>query len=177
MVSRNRADCPLASRAAYFTENEMRKKWTPTERADIMLTIERKQRGGNQSHSSDRPNAAQAAKMAGFSSERTARDALRVARSGNPDLIRDVDEIRSVQARPRAVNQRAVSAGCRRDIVEISARNRCRIGRALTAWKNPAGYLWRRLRAAKIVQDLHYFWITAVICSDAGAASIRSAVA
>ncbi|MET0063219.1 MAG: hypothetical protein ABW176_13085 [Candidatus Thiodiazotropha endolucinida] len=48
------------------------------ERVAILDAMDRKKRGGDQSHSENFPNASDASKRAGFSNERTARDATKV---------------------------------------------------------------------------------------------------
>jgi hypothetical protein len=53
-------------------ENELRKNFTRSERLAIFRTLERKRRGGDQSHSLNLANAQTAAKSAGFANRQEA---------------------------------------------------------------------------------------------------------
>ena len=75
-----------------FHENEMRKEFTPSERAAILETIKRKPQGRPNGKSQDLASFLQAAKLAGFGNAETARQARRVAKCGIPEVVAAMDE-------------------------------------------------------------------------------------
>lgn len=78
--------------AGEFHENEMRKEFTPSERAAIIETIKRKPEGRPGTNSEDLPSFPEAAKLAGFGNQKTARQARRVVKCGIPDVVAAMDD-------------------------------------------------------------------------------------
>ena len=77
--------------AGEYAENEIRKEFTPSERIAIHETLQRKPLG-DQRRSEDLPTVSEAAKLAGFGNERTARQARRVVEHGTQELVAAMDK-------------------------------------------------------------------------------------
>ncbi len=72
-----------------FAENEVRKDFTPSERAAVVETLRSRNCAGRPENSENFPNkisTKEAAALAGFGNERTFRDAKKVVEQGSPDL-------------------------------------------------------------------------------------------
>ena len=77
--------------AGEYAENEIRKEFTPSERIAIHETLQRKPLG-DQRRSEDLPTVSEAAKLAGFGNERTARQARHVVEHGTQELVAAMDK-------------------------------------------------------------------------------------
>jgi ParB-like chromosome segregation protein Spo0J len=98
-------------------ENVLRQDFTQSERDAIRRAIGHKPEGRPAENSADRPSYAEAAKQAGFDSERTARKVGAVVEHGTPELVEAMDkgdvsiDAAAVMAKqPAVVQQRFVKA-------------------------------------------------------------------
>jgi ParB-like chromosome segregation protein Spo0J len=73
-------------------ENECRLNFTVSERVAILQAIGRKPEGRPTGYSADLPSYGDAAKLANFESERTARNAEKVVAAGSPELVEAMDK-------------------------------------------------------------------------------------
>jgi ParB-like chromosome segregation protein Spo0J len=105
-----------------YAENEMRKDFTPSEKVPILQTLDRKQRGGNQTHRADRPDKHKAAKLSGFSSRKVADRARTVVKLGTPELVAAMDKEEISIDAAAVIAKRPPEA--QRQIVALPARER-----------------------------------------------------